>query len=393
MFRPTPFQPDHDRFYYEPRVFWSTLTQSGTSAGALVRLNQEHFRNTSRFPIRLTKLLLSPVGYLYSVYEQPANSPFVQAFGAAIQRCEISVEYPRGYSGQRRHGPISMFGIEPTDGPAPAPAASYASSLFGVTRWDFDVPYIVPADYAVGLELSNLRAYANIAAQRYGCARAFFERTRSWILGHGVQRLTTLGTAPLGLAYPQGPQPVGIPDNGAFQGAVGNDPTGWSAEGSWPGGEWARQKSNRGQPYTEVTGFGVVLDQRAFDDEVDNDIPFTNSRVSMLATRIATKCRTLGGSGTNEKWWRDGAPLSLVCPTITPAFVKTLEDPIVLGPGEAINVSVRLPASYSFVVNEETISVDPTFSMGVSFAGFAIVEDNTVKFPPVPGQFLPQPMI
>lgn len=394
----TPFTPDHDRFYYEPRVYWSTVTSPGASSGALLKLPQEHFRNISRFPVRLTKLLVSPVGYLFRQFTPaPATPAQYQAFAGVLGRADLSIEYPRGFSGQKRHHNLRLFGFEPTADPSldEVVGQEFASSLFGVSRWDFDLPYFAPQDYAVALELSNLRQYVGFAQPvAYLTARAFYERTRSWILGHNQLRIGASRSAPLGFVYPEGPQPVGIPDQAAFPGAVGNAPQGWDpVGGGWPASDWQRSKANRGLPYTEVTGFSVWLDQRGFDDSANAfalGLGLTNVELAPLAQRIATKCKTVGG-GTGERWWRDGAPLSLVTPSInSAAFVKTLEDPIILGPGEAINVSIRLPAPITFP-NQETL--DPTFSLGVSFAGYACVEDNARKIPPIPGTFVPQPMM
>lgn len=395
MFRPTPFQPDHDRFYYEPRVFWSTkMAQASSLPRRTFAFPQEHFRNISRFPIRLTKLLLSPVGYLTRSFEAPAAVDYGLC-AAQLARAQVSIEYPRGYSGQRRPGPTMLYGMEPTGDPSlgdtPTPAAS---SLFGVSRWDFDVPYIVPADYQIPLELSNVRSYNLGVAlpQTFRMNRAFFERTRSWILGHVVGIPGSLGAAQTGLAYPAGPQPTDAPDAAIFPVQSSNQPGPWSPGGSFPGGEWGRQKSNKGLPFTEVTGFAVHIDQREFDDDAAAALAgayYNNPRMAPMAQRVITRCRTVN-AGTYERWWRDGAPLSLVTPTLnTSAFVRTLEDPIVLGPGEAINVSLTLPET--FQIDQST--VDPLLSVGVSLAGYAVVEDNTVKFPPVPGQFFPQPMI
>jgi hypothetical protein len=391
MFRKTPFEVEHDRFYYEPRVFWDAQAVQGTSSGTLVRFNQEHFRNISRFPIRLTKLLLSPVGYLFRSFGASLTPAQWQAFGGVLTRAELSVEYPRGYSGQKRHAAITLSGTDPTGDPSfENTGTPWASSFYGVSRWDFDPAYFAPANYGIGLELSSLRTYGAPFAGLpvgYRASRAVFERTRSWILGHAQLRVdTTLLTAQTGNVSPEGPQPTVVGDAAAFPAASGNAGA-WSAGGTWPGGEFARQKANRGLPYTEVTGFAVHIDQRLFDDTIAATAGLPpDVRLAPVSQRIATRCRTLGG-GTGEKWWRDGAPLALVTPSVTPAFVRELEDPIVLGPGEAINISLRLPQPTTI----EQSSLNPTFSVGVSLAGYACVEDNSRKIPPQP-EFLPQPL-
>ncbi len=389
---PTPFRPDHDRYFYEPRALWSVGYGQATTTGPqrTIRFPQEHFINGSRFPIRLTKLCVSPVGYFARSFTAQNAAQF-DACMAGITRSLLSLEYPMGYSGQRRPGPVHLYGTDPTGDPDMENTATpYASSLFGVSRWDFDLPYYVPQTYQVALELSNIRAYLGVLAQTpVSSARAFYERTGSLILGHAVRRFGDIETTVQGSAYPGGPQPFNVPDDVPFTGANGASQTGWGAGGRWPGGEWPRQKANRGLPYTESTGFSVFLDQRAFDDAAfaAYNAQFPDLRMAPISQRIATKCRTIG-AGTGEKWWRDGAPLSLVTPTITPAIVRDLEDPIVLGPGESIIVSLQLPPTYT--VGQDT--VNPIYSVGVSFTGYAVVEDNNRKVPPMPGELLPMPM-
>lgn len=391
MLGPTPFRPDHDRYFYEPRALWSTAQGQASTAGArrMLSFPQEHFLNGSRFPIRLTKLCVSPVGYLAKSFTAQNASEY-DACMAGISRSQLQIAYPRSYTGQRRNGPVDLFGLDATGSPSMAgSSAPYASSLFGVSRWDFDVPYFVAGKYAIDLSLSNVRAYQGISAQTFRAWRMFYERTGSLILGHCVQRYGLLDSAPLGYGYPRGPQPVDAPDNAVFAGVAGNAPTGWSAAGRWPGTDFDEQRSNRGLPYTEVTGFGVMLDQRSFDDEVYTDLSGTwfDITVAPLAQRIATRCRTTT-AGTGEKWWRDGAPLSLVTPSInSAAYVHTLEDPIVLMPGDSIQPNLVLPETY--IVDDST--VDPIYSVGLSFCGYAVVEDNNRKIPPQP-EFLPMPM-
>jgi hypothetical protein len=394
MLGPTPFRPDHDRYYYEPRAFWSVGYGQPSTTGPrrTIAFPIEHFTNGSRFPIRLTKLCLSPVGYFAKSFTS-TGAPDVAASMAGISDIQISIEYPMGYSGQRRPGPCLLFEGDPTADPSLAlTAEGYASSLFGVSRWDFDLPYMVPQDYQIPLELSGVRAYAGLPFLAFRTSRFFFERTRSLILGHGVERFgfaSTMAT-PGDLGYPQGRQPFTAPDGLIFNGAAGNEQNLWNAGGRWPGNEWPKQKANRGLPYTEVTGFAVHIDQRAFDDEAyaDNSLTYPDLVIAPISQRIATRCKT-NAAGTGEKWWRDGAPLSLVTPSRTSALVKVLEDPIVLNPGESIIVRLSLPPTYTINDGEDT--VDPIYSIGASLCGYAVVEDNNRKIPPQP-EFLPMPM-
>jgi hypothetical protein len=74
--------------------------------------------------------------------------------------------------------------------------------------------------------------------------------------------------------------------------------------------------------------------------------------------------------GTGAYWWREGAPLALVCPTITPAQVYDLPEPITLGPGERLDVEVSSPGPTP--MGEE--SIDSIYQIGVGLCGYASIE-------------------
>jgi hypothetical protein len=90
---------------------------------------------------------------------------------------------------------------------------------------------------------------------------------------------------------------------------------------------------------------------------------------------MTCRARTTNG-GTNQWWWRPGAPLALVCPTITPAQVYEFEQPIVLGPGEQLEVELWAPLAPSLVLlgSGGAQTVQPNYTIGLSMTGYTTIE-------------------
>ena len=81
------------------------------------------------------------------------------------------------------------------------------------------------------------------------------------------------------------------------------------------------------------------------------------------------------GCGSQESWWRDGAPLSLVSPTRTPALVGRLPVPITLQPGDGIDLELVFPTGTEEYPWAGPLEFNnPRVQMGVSFCGFAAIE-------------------
>jgi hypothetical protein len=249
----------------------------------------------------------------------------------------------------------------------------YASSLFGVSRWDFDVPYFVPKRGALQLDLSVAPSSAStggdpiysavVMTERAGARLANFRTRPRQQLAYG--NVTTTGP---GLFYPQ--QGIAVPsDQFGVQAFGAQSQPFWEAGGLFPGTVYDRQEGGRGNDYNQVAGYSVLIDQIDHDDDVNSVITGTNP-ISSMATRVATRARTRNG-GTQEWWWREGAPLALVCPTMTPGLVKKFEEPIWLGPGEQLMVEMEAP--------DPIAGVAPIYNVGLSMCGYAVVEDNRSK--------------
>ena len=112
-----------------------------------------------------------------------------------------------------------------------------------------------------------------------------------------------------------------------------------------------------------------MIDQIDFDEGVQaQPAPFPGSPITPYSQRLGCRARTTNG-GTNQWWWRPGAPLALMSPTITPASVMELQQPIKLGPGDSLELEVTAPNPVVLAPQ-----IDPTFQFGVSLTGYAIIE-------------------
>ena len=130
------------------------------------------------------------------------------------------------------------------------------------------------------------------------------------------------------------------------------------------------QESQRGAEASQIYGFAVGIQQISYDNTL-NSASFT-APIAPLSARIGTRARCKD-FGSSEWWWRPGAPLCLVAPTITPAQVFKLAKPITLGPGEGIIVEVQVPAGTS-VDSSPPATLNPIYNIGLSLAGHAIIE-------------------
>jgi len=384
--RASEFQPDNERFYYEPRAYWTVQSlASGVvtpyGANGRVVVPDDHFRNGSRFPVRLTHLLVSPVGYLFRsiVGAQPYTLANFDNSGAAVGRTRIRISSPHNAYFEPFDMRLFEFAsVATSDSPGATEDLNfgYQSTLLGVSRWDFDLPYFVPRRGNIQLDLSvaprsdDITGSADITSsvlftERGGArlANARFRERKTLAFGN----VTAAGP---GLFYPH--EGVAVPcDQIGIQAAGAT--TFWESNGLFSPKRYETQEGSRGREYNEVTGFSVALDQIDHDDGVD--AASATAPVSSMATRIGCRAKTRN-CGTGELWWRECAPLALVCPTMTPALVKRLDEPIWLGPGEQLQVELEAPSP---IVNSEDATISPIYNMGVSLCGYAVVEDNRAK--------------
>lgn len=393
MFKPTPFKIDNDRFFYEPRALWSVARvgntvdpKSQTQPAGYVKLEKNHFQNPGKYPIRITHAIVSPVGY-FCRDTVATTAGMVDSCMAGIGRMKMRISFPRSTWIERLDTDVMSFANVPTAEPSFEDDATYdrVSGLFGVSRWTFEPSMIIPSRSILGLELSAIQAYAGVT-DPVTASMAFYERGGR-MLGHGRVRApedidpspSSFVLTPSPVAWPQSHVPV-IGDFFALNfGVAGSGPgAAFPPQGFFPRAEYNRQLANRGLPYTEVTGFAVALDQMNIDDAAIAAYP-NAGRLAPISQRIITKAKN-ATAGTQQPWWRDGAPLSLVTPTQNNAgWVHKWDQPFELGPGEFCEISLQAPPPRTMTFDELPVTINPVYNVGVSLVGYAVVEDNSPK--------------
>lgn len=374
---------DRSRFVYEPRVLWTMQSvASSLTAVTSVTANKDHFRNGGRWPIRLTHLLVSPVGYSLREFEgqTPTTLATFQCAGSIISLIDFIISSP--FSLHWMHFNMRMLAdlCEPTMNPAPSSSSTtlngqdsnnfrFVSDLFGVTRWGFEIPYDIPQKGAIQFDLSHAPLTNGIASSKTVLSEILFDEECDAFNGHGRHRPRTAmpyaATVSGDPVYPAGPMPTPVDAFGSSNGTSG---TFWNTAGHFQSQDFRAQNANRGKPKTGVRGFNVHIDQITFDDTVQGGAK-AGFPLTPMSQRMSCRARSVG-CGTGEWWWREGAPLALVCPTITPAMVCRLPDPIWLGPGEDLKVEMTVPKGVT--INQHELA--PTYNFGMSFAGYAVVD-------------------
>jgi hypothetical protein len=358
-----------DKLIYEPRAFWSVARATPTAVDVPVQvaLNREHFRNGGRHPIVLEKFLIAPVGSTLIEYNGKNTPPTINAdrddCAAAIQKIRLFITAPG-----RQH-----FSFEPLLTNAWSPEAtadpSFFSGLFNVVRWDFTKTLFQPRGYGIEFKLGGfLIQPSGIAipgpdANRPKARIAFYERG-GMLTGNARVFQPSVGIDRNGNAGNNFPFPPDGLGSSAGQGGNQNVFT--------VNGNEFRKKQQSQAGSEQLTGFAVQTDVIGYEDAVVAQAPveIATQTLASVALRMPVTCRTVGGV-VDRYWWRENAPLALVCPTITPAQVYSLRRPIVLHPGDVLDLQAEVPGGFA---SSAPATILPTYQFGVSFTGYAIVE-------------------
>lgn len=386
-----------DPLLYEPRALWEVVSvdsaepdfsrgQNAQALQAQITLRGREWRNASRYPVTLTHLLMCGVGY--TMREQTATPVDLTTYHnsmAVLPTIGVRVSAPF-----RKHFTrmpyIDTWGWVPE--PAGEPTTRYsdvatASGLFGISRWDFDKPYWIPRKGTLHFELGTIGepdlAYVNAPSSGNRDPVAFVNFEQQYPAG-GVYRMSSRmveGTVQFGAALGEWPSgPITTPAD-----AFGNRVVAQSTLQAWPGAistltnnEWDKQEANRGSDRSWLTGFNTFIDQILYDDSITGaaDAGANGQRVAPISTRMGTRCKTTNG-GSNQEWWRPGCPLALVSPTITPATVHRLEKPIVLAPGDQLEVQLLVPNPQA-IAGASPPTLSPTYNFGISMTGYAEIQ-------------------
>lgn len=381
-------------FFYEPRVLWGQgyLAQSrSTNAVAVISPKRDSYYNGSRWPITLTHaitLVCHPTGLAYAGMDLIGQVPI--EIGSLGNR-RYSLGQIRGLLTPVASGE-SLEALNPFD-PDPPPIdpnqVTRLRSVQNLARWDFTHTLRLPPAAYLELQLSgrvptsvstvkaDVKADVNFYAEAplEGAQWPGSTITRT---GFAVSQLTVnaaqfyyaqLFAAQGGTSEGAGPL-AELP----FTGLVGGPESRLYPPSQVFTSKLAQaQKATYNLP-THLTGFSVGFAQDELDAAL---IALTGTPFGPLSTTTYSRIRTRNG-GTQDYWWRDGAPLAICTPTMTPGTVSKLNRPLSLQPGEGFKLTLppNLPAGsldlpYVAGSSEDTAAQATYY---IAFCGFAAVE-------------------
>jgi hypothetical protein len=370
---------------YEPRAFWSvgSVDTNGAPAGAQsLILPRNDFLNGEKYPITVTKLTLMPVNYWVQALTTPIANSYHVVGDANMNEPQVLISAPQrqqlGRAPMRLTGPCAQPTWEPEiktslGGAGGADPLIYASSIWNTVRWDFDKPMILPQDGAMTIEFGGVSAPdapgdppdMTINVGVYEGPQPGTDQPGSLLLPGNVR---SVQNAPLEV-LPIAAIPYAQPE--VIAGAVPAKAAGftaqifkeWQPQSRLSSAQYKRQKASSGAGSNPVSGFAVHIDQIDYDDG------YATNPITPMSMRLPSRARMTDG-GTGAWWWRPGAPLALVCPTITPALVYDLPEPITLGPGDDLEVEIQTPGPVTVGGTPET----PVYQVGVGLCGYAAIE-------------------
>jgi len=409
---------EHTKNYCEPRVLWETFSVVPNAPGNQVDLQSNYdyglpngrargvptyWRNGQKNPIVLQGLLLSGFGYVLDEANVAASDivTFDNCRAAAL-KVDLFVSAPYRQHFSWRDVPVRSWRQEPISEPSMRYASAglgfagigHASGLLGLSRWDFDFgldksgrPNIfwLPARSGIQFELSTwtvpVAAPMNPSAASVNAAAhavSFWETADNYSEFHVCsnrlkQRAQLLSAAAVGASvwYPSGPAPLPF-DEFSAQTLAGSSAQVFPGAHMFTAAAFKAQNPNIGNTHTNVGGYAVALDQIAFDDDISADLVAAGSTgiLAPFASRVITRAK-VASAGTDAWWWRPGAPLSLVSPSVGCGMRHVFDEPIILAPGDSLSVEVQSPAATT-LPNGSTIN--PTYKLGVSAYGYSQVE-------------------
>lgn len=400
---------------YEPRAFWSVrqLENAGRAVGDpfTVTLSREHFLNAERYPVTITRILTAPIGYVFRQFENgaPTNELTYRVGGnSAFQFARLRVSIPQRKHLSRMLLDFSSLAARPTWEPQVSGYVDYAAAMWGVYRWDFEHPMIVPKLGTMMFQFGTIDAPAFAASADLGDvfynvgvyegppavdpskpeapgrllwpgnARVSTKLTRDAASGaYLLERMqyNGLANAPGGTTGGN----VAVPrdlnfGNGAFAPGAIVSPQVFDPRNQFSAAAYDQKNPNVSGP-SPVTGFAIHIDQIDHDDQIDS-VPLPNSPggqpIAPLGLKTGVRARMANG-GTNAWWWRHDssgwAPVALVCPTATPANVYILPKPVTLEQGDSLEVTLEVPGPTVIDGN----LIEQTYTVGVSATGYATI--------------------
>lgn len=366
---------------FEPRVLWSTaryeaVTRTTRQPPNRIRLTERDFLNGEHYPITLRYLLLDTPGVLMDTFDAapPISADFFrQTRAAMLDRVDVTIS-ARGLRHFARYPhALRAMGKVPTDEPRLSDADAEVGAtnvqrnarLFNTFRWTFDKKMRLPPDAVIQAEFSAIADFGLLAAEYPKASLAFHQAGGGFANGSArVQPFTLVPGARANLPFPIDALQTQITGAGA-------GPT-WPSTTRFNERNFLAQNTCGAGSANVMSGFSVAFDQRAWEDAVAAALPFapTGGVIGSVGNLIGCRMRVPSGNGgSGAYWWREGAPLSLVCPTMTTAHVYPLAQPITLEPGQSLEVELEFPEAV--VIDPESGPLNTTYLAGVALAGEA----------------------
>jgi hypothetical protein len=369
--------------YYEPRALWGSAllgsAQNPRGSGLVQGVSPfetNAFYNGERYPYTFTHVIMQwcePGGFL--AYNTPR-------LGAQVG---VSI----GKKGMARFGksnPPFLLNPIPVQEPLnPDAALRTGLPTINTCRWEFEHACVVPADtqleIMVGARLPtptdttastvtadvNLYAPSTAPANFPGNAFTAQQLNITQLTVNAAQnRFAAQSRALTQLLVSEAGGEFTPPPATPFAGYTGGTETmPFPPRSQLSPVSSLRQKANYTAP-ARLGGFSVTFDERGLD-------PAEREAIGPLAATTPIRIRSRNG-GTGAFWWRDGAPLSIVSPTMSPAHVSRLSMPLSLAPGEAFEVTLlpQLGAPLNGISSDDE-DLDPGLFY-ISFCGFAAVQ-------------------
>ncbi len=378
-------QIDHG-LSFEPRAFWDVATVDAISPAAqgneqLIVLNSANFYNAQRWPIVIDRITYAPINYLLKRYAKAGGGTphgFFAASNIFLPRATMAVRLRTAFSNEPMV--VSMEATEPSygGGPPSMDTERFWSSNFGHVYYKFPKVMELPQDANIQFDLSvfdgvtNAGAPAPVAHARW--ATAFHEYLHhdlrlggARVFGAPLAGASATTQSPFGeVISPVATIPGNLTSSATFP--PQHQPTPREFDAQSPVASNSIEETRISRFY----GISVAIDQIDYDDNAAAALlaaAGASFQPCMLAMRIAARARTRGG-GTQAWWWREGAPLALVMPTITPASVIKLARPITIAPGDQLEVELRIPPQLPDATN---VLAEATYSVGIGFNGHAVI--------------------
>lgn len=373
---------------WEPRVLWDVQNSFDQTLAVednpfQVKFSKYNLRNGGQYPIELRYMLLAPVGYSFNEYlglHDPAESSpgDYGACAAVIQNAKIMLSVPNRQHYALAPLPVTSF-VNVATGDVPVYYGSAgdrntgASGLHNVCRWDFDEDrrLILPRGAACTFQIGTILGQPSGVDDAKYASVGFYDDG----VGHAGSKAFLYNSRIRAKAIQM--QNTASPSTFPWQPADGLGSTAGATKGDFPGAQtvsfrdFKLQETER-DGYTMVRGYAVAIEQIDYDDALIGSgmANAVTGRAAPLALR--TPVRAACDAMSQEWWWRDGAPLALVCPTMTPALVYRLPKPITLHKGDHIEAEMQVPGGV--VIDATQHTANARFQIGISFAGYAAIK-------------------